>query len=51
LGAGPTLAPADPEVMQIKDDLDTGPDSLLDWRILYLDYLVCSILPTDRTEV
>jgi hypothetical protein len=29
-GADPTTAPADPEVMQIKEDLDKGPDPLPD---------------------
>jgi hypothetical protein len=30
LGADPTLAPTDPEVMQIEDDPATGPDTLPD---------------------
>jgi hypothetical protein len=36
--------------MQVMEDPDTGPDSLPDWRIPYLDYLVLGVLPTDRTE-
>jgi hypothetical protein len=45
-----TLVPTDPDIMQIKDELDTGPDPLIDWRIPYLDCLVHDVLPTDRTE-
>jgi hypothetical protein len=48
--ADSTPAPIDPEVMQIKEDLDTGPDPLLDWRIPYLDCLVRGVLPTDKIE-
>jgi hypothetical protein len=36
--------------MQIREDPDTGPDPLLDWRILYLDCLVRGVLPSDKTE-
>jgi hypothetical protein len=36
--------------MEIDEDPDAGPDPLLDWRILYLNYLVHGILPSDRTE-
>jgi hypothetical protein len=36
--------------MQIREDPDIGPDPLLDWRIPYLDCLVCGVLPTDKTE-
>jgi hypothetical protein len=45
-----TPAPTNPDVKQIEDDLDTGLNPLPDWRILYLDYLVHGVLPTDRTE-
>jgi hypothetical protein len=48
--ADSTLAPTDPEVMQIKDDLATGPDPLPDWRIPYLDCLVDGALPANKTE-
>jgi hypothetical protein len=36
--------------MQIGEDLDTGPDPLLDWRIPYLDCLVHGVIPTDKTK-
>jgi hypothetical protein len=49
-GADPTLAPIDLEVMQIEDDLATGPDTLPDWRIPYLDCLVRSVLLTDKIK-
>jgi hypothetical protein len=45
-----TLVLTDPNIMQIKDELDIGPDPLMDWRIPYLDCLVHDVLPTDRTE-
>jgi hypothetical protein len=48
--ANPTPIPTDPKAMQIKEDPDIGPDPLSDWRILYLDCLVRSILLIDRTE-
>jgi hypothetical protein len=31
------LAPVNPKVMQVEEDLDIGPDPLSDWRIPYLD--------------
>jgi hypothetical protein len=37
--------------MQIDEDLDIGPDPLLDWRIPYLDCLVRGVLLSDKTEV
>jgi hypothetical protein len=49
-GADPTLAPTEPDVMQIEDDLAIGLDLLPDWRIPYLDCLVCGILPTNKIE-
>jgi hypothetical protein len=50
LGAGSTLAPMDPKVMQIEDDPAIGPDPLPDWRISYLECLVHDTLPTDKIE-
>ena len=37
--------------MELEEDLVTGSDPLSDWRTLYLDYLLCDTLLTDRTGV
>ena len=39
-----------PEVMELEEDPATEPDPLVDWRTLYLDYLLGDTLPTDKTE-
>ena len=44
------LAPSDPEVMELKEDPAIEPYPLVDWRMLYLDYLLCDVLPTDKME-
>ena len=36
--------------MELKEDPAIEPDPLIDWRTLYLDYLPCDTLPTDKTE-
>ena len=36
--------------MEIEEDPATEPDSLDDWRTLYLDNLLRDALPTDKTE-
>ena len=36
--------------MELEEDPATEPDPLVDWRMLYLDYLLCNTLPIDRTE-
>jgi hypothetical protein len=38
------MALLDPEVMEINED------PLLDWRVLYLNYLVRETLPVDKTK-
>ena len=49
-GADPPTAPPDPEVMELEEDLAAESDPPDDWRMLYLDYLLHDILPTDKTE-
>ena len=36
--------------MELEDDPTIEPDPLIDWRMLYLDYLLCDMLPTDKME-
>ena len=50
LGANQPMAPPSLEVMELEEDLATEPNPLDDWRTLYLDYLLCDTLPTDKTE-
>ena len=49
-GANQPTAPYGPEVMELEEDPTTEPDPLVDWRTLYLDYLLRDTLPTDKTE-
>ncbi|XP_066374679.1 uncharacterized protein [Miscanthus floridulus] len=44
------LAPSGPEVMELKEDPAIEPDPLVDWRTLYLDYLLRDMLPMDKME-
>jgi len=36
--------------MELEEDLAIEPDPLVDWRMLYLDYLLHDTLPTNRIE-
>ena len=44
------MAPFGPEVMELKEDPVIEPDPLDDWRTLYLNYLLCDMLLTDKME-
>ena len=36
--------------MELEQDPVTEPDPLVDWRMLYLNYLLHDTLPTDKAE-
>ncbi|XP_066385281.1 uncharacterized protein [Miscanthus floridulus] len=48
--ADPSIVPFDLEVMELEEDSATEPDPPDDWRMPYLNYLLCDTLPTDRME-
>ena len=50
LGAAQPTAPPGPNVMELEEDLAIEPDPLIDWRTLYLNYLLHDTLPTDKAE-
>ncbi|XP_066385153.1 uncharacterized protein [Miscanthus floridulus] len=50
LRAKQSLATSGSEVKELKEDPARESDPLVDWRTLYLDYLLCDTLPTDRME-
>ncbi|XP_066375005.1 uncharacterized protein [Miscanthus floridulus] len=50
LGVDQPSAPSDLEVMELKENPVIEPDPLVDWRTLYLDYLLYEVLPMEKTE-
>ena len=44
------MAPSGPKVMELKEDPVTEPDPLVNWRTLYLNYLLHDALPTDKAK-
>ncbi|XP_066333407.1 uncharacterized protein [Miscanthus floridulus] len=49
-GANHPSATSGSKVMELEKDLAIEPDPLVDWRMLYLNYLLRDTLPTNRTE-
>ena len=49
-GVDQPSAPSGPKVMELEEDPMTELDPLVDWRTLYLNYLLRDTLSTDRTE-
>ena len=50
LGANQPTAPSSLEVMELEEDPTTEPDPLVDWRMIYLNYLLHDMLPTNKME-
>ena len=36
--------------MELEEDPATEPNTLIDWRMIYIDYLLHDALPADKTE-
>ena len=51
LGADQPTAPSGPEVIELEEDPAIEPNPLIDWRTLYLGYLLRDTLLIDKTEV
>ena len=49
-GASQPSAPSGPKVMELEEDLVIEPNALVNWRMLYLDYLIYDALSTVKTE-
>ena len=49
-GADQPSATSGSEVMELEEDPMIEPDPLVDWRMLYLDYLLCDTLLTDKMD-
>ncbi|XP_066351414.1 uncharacterized protein [Miscanthus floridulus] len=49
-GANQLVAPSDPKVMELDEDLAIEADPLADWRTPYLDYHIREVLPMDKME-
>ena len=48
--ANQPTAPSGHKVMELEEDPAIEPDPLVDWRTHYLSYLLCDMLPMDKTE-
>ena len=49
-GADQPSAPSGPEVMELEEHPATDPNPLVNWRTLYLNYLLHDTLSMDKTE-
>jgi len=50
LGANQPMALSGPKVMELEEGPATEPNPLVDWIMLYLDYLLRDMLPMDKME-
>ena len=49
-GADQPSTPSGPKVIELKEDPTTEPHPLVNWRTLYLNYLLRDALPMDKKE-